>query len=89
MDVAQLSNVHVPAWLSTPGMSAAKIATFYDDPVKVATDAHSMETSLFAKRVAMQPGLQWSAYRLARFMGSAGRGRLRQPLMAGLKAMGS
>ena len=33
-DVAQLCNVHIPAWLATEGMGVDKIAAFYDDPVK-------------------------------------------------------
>ena len=37
-DVAQLCNVHIPAWLATEGMGADKIAAFYDDPVKQACD---------------------------------------------------
>ena len=41
-DVAQLCNVHIPAWLATEGMDTAKIASFYDDPVKQACDAWSM-----------------------------------------------
>ncbi|MBV9558719.1 MAG: FAD-dependent monooxygenase [Pseudolabrys sp.] len=86
-DVARLCDVYVPSWLATPGMSAGKIAAFYDDPVKAATDAHSMETSLFAKRVALQPGLHWSAYRLARFMGSASRGKLRGSLTPSAKTL--
>ena len=77
-DAARLCNHHVPAWLSTPAMGAEKIASFYADPVRARTHAHSLEASLFAKRLTLEPGLQWSAYRLARFMGSAGRGALRR-----------
>ena len=40
-DVAQLCNVHIPAWLATEGMGDDKIASFYDDPVKQACDAWS------------------------------------------------
>ena len=35
-----------------------------------------MKTSLFAKRFATETELRWSAYRLLRFAGSAGRGLL-------------
>jgi 2-polyprenyl-6-methoxyphenol hydroxylase-like FAD-dependent oxidoreductase len=38
-DVERLCNVHIPAWLATDGMDEAKIAAFYDDPVKTACDA--------------------------------------------------
>ena len=39
VDVERLCNVHIPRWLATPGMGEAKIAAFYDDPVKLACDA--------------------------------------------------
>ena len=39
VDVERLCNVHIPRWLATPGMGEAKIAAFYDDPVKQACDA--------------------------------------------------
>ena len=42
VDVERLCNVHIPRWLSTRGMGAAKIATFYDDPVKRECDAISL-----------------------------------------------
>lgn len=77
-DAERLCNHHVAAWLASPGMAADKIASFYADPVRERTHAHSLEASLFAKRLALEPGLQWAAYRLARFMGSAGRGALRR-----------
>ena len=38
VDVERLCNVHIPRWLATPGMGEAKIAAFYDDPVKQACD---------------------------------------------------
>ena len=41
VDVERLCNVHIPRWLATPGMGEAKIAAFYDDPVKQACDALS------------------------------------------------
>ena len=41
-DVEQLCNVHIPAWLATEGMGEDKIASFYDDPVKMACDAWSL-----------------------------------------------
>ena len=37
-DVERLCNVHVPNWLRTEGMGEAKIAEFYDDPIKQACD---------------------------------------------------
>jgi 2-polyprenyl-6-methoxyphenol hydroxylase-like FAD-dependent oxidoreductase len=42
-DVERLCNVHIPAWLATDGMGEAKIASYYADPVKQASDRHSAE----------------------------------------------
>src|ERR1700686_4412362 len=42
VDVERLCNMHIPRWLATPGMDEAKIASFYDDPVKRACDAYSL-----------------------------------------------
>ena len=50
LDVERLCNVYVPAWLATPGMGAEKIAQYYNDPQKRRSDAHSFQTSVFAKR---------------------------------------
>ncbi|WP_189553271.1 NAD(P)/FAD-dependent oxidoreductase [Mesorhizobium sp. M8A.F.Ca.ET.021.01.1.1] len=64
VDVERLSSVHIPAWLETPGMAADKIATFYDDPVKVASDETGMRVSVYAKHITTEPGLEWRARRL-------------------------
>ncbi len=48
VDVERLCNVHIPRWLATPGMGEAKIAAFYDDPVKLACDALSARQGLQA-----------------------------------------
>ena len=41
-DIEQLTAIHLPRWLATRGMGAAKITTFYDDPVKRACDDKAM-----------------------------------------------
>lgn len=63
-DVERLCVEHVPRWLATPGMDAAKIGQFYDDPVKRACDARSLRVSLYARSVAVDPGPVWAARRL-------------------------
>lgn len=73
VDVERLCNVYVPRWLAGSRLDAATICEFYDDPVKRASDKHSRETSLFAKRLALEPGLAWNAYRWARYAGAKGR----------------
>jgi len=77
-DVAQLCNVHIPAWLATEGMGAEKIASFYDDPVKQACDAWSMAKALSFRKVTVENGLYWRAQRWARFLAWFGEGALRR-----------
>ncbi|TPJ23636.1 NAD(P)/FAD-dependent oxidoreductase [Mesorhizobium sp. B2-7-2] len=63
-DVDRLASTYIPQWLSTPGMDANKICAFYDDPVKVATDKASMRSSIYAKRITIETGLEWRLRRL-------------------------
>ena len=63
-DVDRLVSTYIPAWLSTPGMGAEKICAFYDDPVKVATDKAGMRSSIYAKRITVETGLEWRLRRL-------------------------
>src|SRR5205814_10211615 len=53
LDAERLCNVHIPQWLATPGMSVEKIAQFYNDADKRQSDAHSFQTSMFARRAAL------------------------------------
>ena len=77
-DVAQLCNVHIPAWLATEGMDTDKIASFYDDPVKQACDAWSMAKAVSFRKVTIENGLYWRAQRWARFLAWFGEGALRR-----------
>ena len=77
-DVAQLCNVHIPAWLATEGMDADKIASFYDDPVKQACDAWSMAKAISFRKLTIENGLYWRAQRWARFLAWFGEGCLRR-----------
>jgi hypothetical protein len=77
-DVAQLCNVHIPAWLATEGMDENKIASFYDDPVKQACDAWSMAKGFSFRKVTIETGLYWRAQRWARFLAWFGEGCLRR-----------
>jgi 2-polyprenyl-6-methoxyphenol hydroxylase-like FAD-dependent oxidoreductase len=77
-DVAQLCNVHIPAWLATEGMDADKIASFYDDPVKQACDAWSMAKAVRFRKLTIENGLYWRAQRWARFLVWLGEGCLRR-----------
>jgi len=81
-DVERLCNAHIPRWLATDGMNEAKIAAFYDDPVKIACDAWSQGKAHHFRSVSIGTGPYWTAQRWARFAVSLGRGfrhRLARP----------
>lgn len=67
-DVERLCNVHVPRWLSTPGMDTDKIGAFYADPMKAACDQASMRRAFTARSVSIEEGWTWEAQRWARFL---------------------
>ena len=77
-DVDRLCNVHVPRWLATPGMDAAKITTFYDDPVKRSSDAGAIRLSEFARSMAVDPGAVWVARRARNTLVRKGAAWIRQ-----------
>ena len=67
--------------ISPPGLrpkawSEAKIASFYDDPVKQACDAWSMAKAFSFRKVTIDNGLYWRAQRWARFLAWFGEGTL-------------
>ena len=65
-DVERLS-VHVPQWMASPGMAAAKIATFYEDPAKQAMDAHGLQLAQFRRSLTIENDLRWRARRQLHF----------------------
>ncbi len=67
-DVERLCNVHIPRWLSSDGMAADKIASFYIDPVKRACDAHSIAKAYSLRSLSIDDGMAWRAQRLGRFL---------------------
>lgn len=77
-DVTQLCNLHIPNWLATPGMDAAKICQFYDDPVKQECDARAEEQAHTLRAVTLDNSLFWRAQRWARFFGRVGQGIVRR-----------
>jgi 2-polyprenyl-6-methoxyphenol hydroxylase-like FAD-dependent oxidoreductase len=82
-DVERLCNVYVDRWMATPGIDTDKVAQFYADADKLRADANALRASLFARRVALTPGLGWSAFRAVRAAGAFGRGfvtRRRRPV---------
>ena len=77
-DVERLCNVYIPQWLATSGMGAEKIAPFYDDPVREAYHAHSIEKAFHLRALTIDPGLAWTARRWMRFVAGVGRNTLRR-----------
>jgi len=77
-DVERLCNVYVPRWLATAGMGTAKIAAFYDDPLKQACDARSARKAYELRSYSIDPTLSWTAMRWAKFFVHWGKGTLRQ-----------
>jgi len=64
-DVERLAGTHLPQWLRTPGMDAAKIAAFYADPLKQAVDKSSLRASLMGRRSALDQSFPWRIRRSA------------------------
>jgi 2-polyprenyl-6-methoxyphenol hydroxylase-like FAD-dependent oxidoreductase len=62
-DIEQLTTLHIPRWLQTPGMNAAKIASFYDDPVKRACDAKALHDAEYRRALSTETTLRWQAHR--------------------------
>lgn len=76
-DVERLCNVHVPRWLATPGMDAAKVAAFYDDPVKRECDEFCLAKAYSLRAYSLDSGLYWRMRRWSRFLAHFGYGSLR------------
>ncbi len=78
-DVDALSEC-LPGWLATPGMSAAKMAEFYQHPRKLAVDSLALQRSQDHRRLAMDPSLRWRIHRVLlhlkwRMLGTSPRSR--------------
>jgi 2-polyprenyl-6-methoxyphenol hydroxylase-like FAD-dependent oxidoreductase len=63
-DIEQLCTAHIPRWLETPGMRAAKIAEFYNDPVKKACDAKALHDASYRRLVSTETTWRWEVHRL-------------------------
>lgn len=63
MDVDVLSQC-VPEWFATPGIGVGKIASFYNNSRKQATDARALETASFERHVVMDRSILWQFHRL-------------------------
>jgi len=61
-DVERLRH-YVPQWLASPAMPAAKIAQFYDDPLKQASDRRATNLAYYRRSLTTDTGLRWRAHR--------------------------
>jgi 2-polyprenyl-6-methoxyphenol hydroxylase-like FAD-dependent oxidoreductase len=77
-DVERLCNVHIPGWLQSDGMSAGKIAAFYDDPIKQACDLFSIRKAYGLKAFSIDTSLTWRLRRWVKFAVHLARGMLRR-----------
>lgn len=62
-DAERLGSVHVPQWLATPGMGAAKIASFYSDPEKLACDGRASHAANYRRNSTVGRGMGWELHR--------------------------
>jgi 2-polyprenyl-6-methoxyphenol hydroxylase-like FAD-dependent oxidoreductase len=77
-DAGRLCGVHIPRWLETPGMGADKIAAFYADPVKQASEAYSTQKAYYLRSLSTETSLAWGARRAIKFLGQLAVGALRR-----------
>ncbi len=70
----------VPGWLAANDTSAAATARFYADPAKRACDAEARRRDAYARGMALDPGLTWTARRWRNFLVLVGLGWLRRAL---------
>lgn len=67
-DVERLCNGFIRRWLQSEGMGAEKIAAFYADPVKQASDRASLNKAYRLRALSTESGPYWFAQRLKRFL---------------------
>ena len=67
-DVEALCGVHIPRWFETPGMTAAKISQFYDDPAKRASDERAAQLAEYRRSLTIDGSLGWSLRRQQLYM---------------------
>lgn len=87
-DVERLCSGHIQNWLATPGMSARKIASFYEDPIKSAMDASGMRSSLFARSMTVEVTTPWRFRRIRNRLARAMLRHVRWPRRGNVPAMG-
>ncbi|MDB5450833.1 MAG: 2-polyprenyl-6-methoxyphenol hydroxylase-like oxidoreductase [Phenylobacterium sp.] len=67
IDVESLCTTHVPRWFETAGMGREKIAEFYQDAGKQASDHRALKSSRYRRTLTIETGLRGTAHRLRAF----------------------
>ncbi len=62
-DVAVLAQTYIPRWLKSDGMTADKIASFYEDARKQATDSYSLASAGTHRSIATNYSLRYRVHR--------------------------
>ncbi|HMJ99561.1 MAG TPA: FAD-dependent monooxygenase [Reyranella sp.] len=62
-DVDRLCNLHIPNWLSTPGMGLGKISQYWDDPVKRDVDQEALRSAEYRRNAATETSIGWKLHR--------------------------
>jgi 2-polyprenyl-6-methoxyphenol hydroxylase-like FAD-dependent oxidoreductase len=76
-DVERLCSIYVPRWQGRTTISAADVAEFYADPMKVQCEEESLQKALWLRRISTGTSLGWRCWRGARFVAQAAVGHLR------------
>ena len=69
VDVERLCSVHLPRWLEQPIIDRTMVASFYADPVKVASDEACRRANVYARDIGTRTELPWMARRARNFVG--------------------
>lgn len=68
VDVERLCTIHLPEWLKTDGMGVEKIATFYSDRDKIASDQRAFQLAHFRQALTSGAGIRWNFRRRLHFL---------------------
>jgi 2-polyprenyl-6-methoxyphenol hydroxylase-like FAD-dependent oxidoreductase len=68
VDVERLCTVHLPEWLKTNGMGTEKIAAFYSDHEKIASDDFAFRMAHFRQALTIDAGVRWDLRRRLHFL---------------------
>jgi 2-polyprenyl-6-methoxyphenol hydroxylase-like FAD-dependent oxidoreductase len=68
VDVERLCTEYLPRWLATEGMSKEKIAQFYSDRDKTASDEHSLRMARFRQALTSNNDIRWNVRRRIHFL---------------------